>query len=225
MEDTAQMANQKSPIKLHGPSLFEKPAELKRLGGSESDFWNSQIANQAVNTLYSPTLDSGEASETTKAVIVGLAGINPRDEIEGMIAAQMIAGHNASMDCYRRAARPEIELNRRDEYLAQASKLSRTFAALVEALNRHRGKGQQKVTVEHVHVHKGGQAIVGNVESPRGGVRQDLEEQPHAKRTKNASVPEVRSTDAKQPQLQISSDAKRAMPAARGIVARRSKGK
>ena len=28
-------------------------------------------------------------------------------------------------------------------------------AALVEALNRHRGKGQQKVTVEHVHVHAG----------------------------------------------------------------------
>jgi hypothetical protein len=27
-------------------------------------------------------------------------------------------------------------------------------------LNRHRGKGQQKVTVEHVHVHNGGQAYV-----------------------------------------------------------------
>jgi hypothetical protein len=28
---------------------------------------------------------------------------------------------------------------------------------LLDALNRHRGKGQQKVTVEHVHVHSGGQ--------------------------------------------------------------------
>ena len=27
---------------------------------------------------------------------------------------------------------------------------------LVDALNRHRGKGQQRVTVEHVHVHAGG---------------------------------------------------------------------
>ena len=26
----------------------------------------------------------------------------------------------------------------------------------LDALNRHRGKGQQKVTVEHVHVHQGG---------------------------------------------------------------------
>jgi hypothetical protein len=36
---------------------------------------------------------------------------------------------------------------------------------LLDTLNRHRGKGQQKVTVEHVHVHKGGQAIVGNIEA------------------------------------------------------------
>jgi glucans biosynthesis protein len=33
----------------------------------------------------------------------------------------------------------------------------------VEALQRYRGKGQQKVTVEHVHVHSGGQGIVGAV--------------------------------------------------------------
>ena len=38
-----------------------------------------------------------------------------------------------------------------------------------KALNRHRGKGQQKVTVEHVHVHQGGQAIVGHVEHKREG--------------------------------------------------------
>ncbi len=46
----------------------------------------------------------------------------------------------------------------------QANKLSRTWATLLDALNKHRGKGQQKVTVEHVHVHAGGQAVVGNVE-------------------------------------------------------------
>jgi hypothetical protein len=45
----------------------------------------------------------------------------------------------------------------------------RTYAMLLEALNRHRGKGQQKVTIEHVHVHEGGQAVVGVVETPGGG--------------------------------------------------------
>ena len=33
----------------------------------------------------------------------------------------------------------------------------------MEALKRYRTDGQQKVTVEHVHVHAGGQAVVGTV--------------------------------------------------------------
>ena len=36
---------------------------------------------------------------------------------------------------------------------------------MLDALNKHRGKGQQKVTVEHIHVAAGAQAIVGNVET------------------------------------------------------------
>ena len=33
----------------------------------------------------------------------------------------------------------------------------------IEALDKHRGKGKQKITVEYVNVEAGGQAIVGNV--------------------------------------------------------------
>jgi hypothetical protein len=65
------------------------------------------------------------------------------------------------------SARPGIRGGEREE-LSQANKLSRTYAVLLDALNRHRGKGQQKVTVEHVHVHSGGHAIVGAVQTPRG---------------------------------------------------------
>ena len=66
-------------------------------------------------------------------------------------------------------------LEGRRDNLSQANKLSRTYAVLLDALNRHRGKGgQQKVTVEHVHVHAGGQAVVGVVESPGGGDQQSL---------------------------------------------------
>ena len=45
------------------------------------------------------------------------------------------------------------------------NKLARTFTTQVEALKRYRTGGQQKVTVEHVTVNEGGQAIVGNVET------------------------------------------------------------
>jgi hypothetical protein len=73
----------------------------------------------------------------------------PKDELEGMMAAQLIAAHNAAMECYRRAMLGEQTFEGRRENLSQANKLSRTYAALIEVLNRHRGKGQQKVTVEH----------------------------------------------------------------------------
>ena len=95
-----------------------------------------------------------------------------------MIAAQLIACHNASMECYRRAMLPDISFDTRHGNLNSANKLSRTYSTLLEALNRHRGKGQQKVTVEHVHVHEGGQAIVGNVESRGEGSHRNQRNNP-----------------------------------------------
>src|SRR5680860_19963 len=124
-----------------------------------------------------------------------MIGIGPRDEVEGMIAAQLLAAHNASMECYRRAMIGEQSFEGRRENLSQATKLSRTYTTLLEALNRHRGKGQQKVTVEHVHVHQGGQAIVGNVEHPGGGDRAKMEDQPHAKQIAHAPQSALWSED------------------------------
>jgi hypothetical protein len=62
------------------------------------------------------------------------------------------------------------------------NKLARTFAAQVEALKDYRSKGEQKMTVQHVHVADGGQAVIGNVGTPApgGGASEKMKEQPHA---------------------------------------------
>ena len=60
------------------------------------------------------------------------------------------------------------------------NKLARTFAAQVEALKRYRTGGQQSVTVRHVTIADGGQAIVGNVTQAGGGGVEKSGEQPHA---------------------------------------------
>src|SRR5215475_5894588 len=120
-----------------------------------------------------------------------------------MIAAQLLACHHASMECYRRAMLREQPFEGRRENLSQASKLSRTYATLMEALNRHRGKGQQKVTVEHVHVHAGGQAVVGSVERPKESDRL------HVHAGGQAVVGSVeRSKESDRPQLGDASHAK-----------------
>src|SRR6516164_990557 len=146
----------------------DRKAQLKNIGGSQSDHWNNTLANQAMHARWMKNSDQETRDKLLSATLAALVGIAPKDELEGMMAAQLIAAHNAAMECYRRAMIDEQTFEGRRENLAQANKLSRTYATLLEALNRHRGKGQQKVTVEHVHVHAGGQAVVGVVATPAG---------------------------------------------------------
>src|SRR5438874_744640 len=135
-----------------------REGRLKQIGGSPSDNWNNVLANQTIQALWLTNSDPEQEKRQRNATIAALIGIGPKDELEGMMAAQLIAAHNAAMECYRRGMIGEQSFEGRRENLAQANKLSRSFATLLEALNHHRGKGQQKVTVEHVHVHSGGQA-------------------------------------------------------------------
>jgi hypothetical protein len=89
----------------------------------------------------------------------------PADGAEGMLALQMVGTHDASLECLRRAALLGQTFAGRDMALKHAHKLMSLYTQQLAALNKHRGKGQQKVTVEHVNVAAGGQAIVGNVET------------------------------------------------------------
>ena len=89
-------------------------------------------------------------------------GVKPRDELEAMLAAQMAAIHTATMTFARRLAHVE-NLPQQDSAERALNKLSRTYAMQMEALKRYRTGGEQKVTVQHVTVGEGGQAIVGNV--------------------------------------------------------------
>jgi hypothetical protein len=123
-----------------------------------------------------------------------LIGIQPNGELEGMLAAQLIACHSAAMECNRRAMNSQLPA--RDYHLNQANKLSRTYATILESLNKHRGKGQQKVTVEHVHVHQGGQAIVGHVNTRGRGMKRKTEGQPHAKATSDVRESPMRGEDS-----------------------------
>lgn len=140
-------------------------------------------------------------------------GIQPRDNIEAMLALQMVAVHNATMTFARRLNHVD-NIPQQDSAERAFNKLARTFASQVEALNRHRGKGQQKVTVEHVHVHEGGQAIVGNVSG--GGGTQKREVQADAKQITHAPVAPLPSYDAEREIVPVAQGEKpKAVPYAR----------
>ena len=97
-----------------------------------------------------------------------LQGIKPQDEIEAMLAVQMIGVHNMAMDAMKTVMISDQHPEAKDRNTNRTSKLLRTFTAQMEALKRYRTGGQQKMIVEHVHVHQGGQAIVGSVTQGEG---------------------------------------------------------
>jgi hypothetical protein len=145
------------------------PEHAQAVSGSKySDL--CQMILEQVSAAQSPSRDLEERLERA---IYAMLGMEPRDALEGMLIGQLIAAHIAAMDCYGRSMVRDQTVEMWRESLNQAKKLSRTYTDLAEALNRHRGKGQQRITVERVSVHAGGQAIVGAV-TPGSGDREKL---------------------------------------------------
>ena len=95
-------------------------------------------------------------------VLAVVKGVEPRDQFEAMLAAQMAAVHIQTMASARKLANAKY-LPQQDSAERGFNKLARTYTMEMDALKRYRTGGQQKVTVEHVTVNEGGQAIVGNV--------------------------------------------------------------
>lgn len=184
-------------------------SHLKPMTGSgESDF-SLALLSQTFGTIWCGT----ECPEDTKQRLVqfGLGAmreIAPRDGIEGMLAAQMVAVHSAAQECFRRAAIPDQTFAGRDMALRHGTRLSRLYAEQMATLQKYRGKGQQKVTVKHVHVHEGGQAIVGQV--TRGeGQPSDQENQSHANAIAHSPQPTLRRPDEEGDSLPLAGDAER----------------
>ena len=97
-----------------------------------------------------------------------IKGIEPRDQIEAMLAAQMAAVHIASMTFARRLAHVD-NIPQRTAPPNAFNELNAHFRRSGRGAQAIPKRGEQKMTVQHVHVAEGGQAIVGNVSAPAQG--------------------------------------------------------
>ena len=89
--------------------------------------------------------------------------LGARDGLEALLVVQMVGVHTMALKFLANAAREDQTEHGRELNTNLANRLLRTFTAQVEALKKYRSKGEQHCTVEHVHVHSGGQAVVGTV--------------------------------------------------------------
>jgi hypothetical protein len=128
------------------------------LGTSDSDFYGGLIRQLANATSANGRLDE----RNLNFMLAVIKDVKPRDQVEAMLAAQMAATHMAILGFAPRLGRVET-VPQLDSITRAFNQLERTFTAQMEALRRYRTGGEQKVTVQHVSVSEGGQAIVGNV--------------------------------------------------------------
>ncbi len=145
---------------------LESPDAIVEATGTNDPELAQRLVNQVYETLWLPAeLSDEERLQHIRSAIAALRGIKPQDEVEGMLATQMVATHSAAMECLRRSMIQEQTIVGRDTNLRHAAKLLSIFAKQLETLNRNRGKGQQKMTIEYVNVEPFGQAMVGHIES------------------------------------------------------------
>lgn len=168
---------------------------VEAASGSQSVHFQRELLDQVTASLWLPDWKTNDQKlQAAKAAYEALQEIAPRSELEGMLAAQMIAAHNGAMECLRRAMMERQTFEGRDQNLKHATKLMGLYERQLAALDKHRGKGQQRITVEHVTVEAGGQAIVGEVHT--GGKEQKTRGREEQGALPDDSAAEVLSREA-----------------------------
>ena len=177
-------------------------ADHKNLGGGDRDAWNHLMMFSALDAQ--PRSHNGsekEKHDQARALWAGMADINPADPIEGIIIAQLMAANQASLTMYQRAwAQPNEYFEARTRYLALADKAARTVVLLTERLDHHRGRGQQKIIVQHVTTNNvtADQAVITDSLVTNGVASNPLSP---ALLTANAGTPMPALDETKQPRL------------------------
>jgi hypothetical protein len=164
-----------------------------------------------------------EQGEVGTAIFSGAADVRSSDPLEGILVGQIMVAHEAALSLYHRAwSQPPEYFEAQCRYLQMADKAQRTLAILTERLDRHRGAGQQSITVKHITVNADN-AVVGDINPPTGGGSQaKIRNQPHA--IAHALQPTLRSENKEREAVPVAGDAERPMPDARRPITGSSKG-
>jgi hypothetical protein len=152
----------KSQVKVDHPNRLVGQIAVTRAVGT----YSAEAANWLLTKLGEAVALSrdGFNEEALNGALAMLHELKPRDEVESMLIAQMVATHSEIANRMR-ALRTSETIPQLEANGTLLTKLQRTFTAQLEALQRYRGRAPQQVRVEHVHVHQGGQAIVGTVQA------------------------------------------------------------
>lgn len=181
------------------------------LGGVSAPFAEYLLEQLVVLNVSGELMDGPLDMRSTNAMLRLAASVEPQTEFEAAMAVQMALLHHMALDCGRRALSRTATFEGRALNINHAGKLTRSYALLLEALARSRGKtSSQVVRVEHVTIN-GGQAVVGAVAVVGAGKTMEVQPHEHEEHGAEYGRPESRACLPALPGAQSKGDA---LPAA-----------
>ena len=130
--------------------------------GAANSIVGMKILTDVAKAIVPSKINAKEFGKQLNRIAQSMQALAPQDEYEGQLVAQLIVLHEHAMEWLRRSMDTE-RVNFANVYFNGASKLLTRHHETLEALLKYRRKGEQRVHVEHVHIHDGAQAIVGTI--------------------------------------------------------------
>ena len=141
----------------HPDQAVAKALLMDAIGTQDPDFLRGLVTQ-----LFNVSLQGGPINESDLYFMLSvIKDIQPKDQTEAMLAAQMAVAHLASMRCAQHLLSGDTK--QRENAERAFCRFTRVYATHMEALERHRSHGKRRGTVPHGSVQEGGQAIAGNV--------------------------------------------------------------
>lgn len=136
---------------------------LKYLTATTDSAIAEEIFTKGINALPGKNLP-----RKANVLLQALADISPHDATEARLCLQAAALYSQGM-AYLCRAEINDTIPQCEFYMKNAMKLLRLHNETVEALNKYKRGGEQRVVVQHVNVERGAQAIVNNGNMVAGG--------------------------------------------------------
>jgi hypothetical protein len=176
----AMTAPAQKPVTRRGGKIVADLPPIEKTIGVRSEHTAVTLYRQlvAMNLWHGPSPTGVDPKmDMTMQALSLCEDFRPRNVLQAMLMVQMIGVHQAATECLALATgntgedgvRTPPRLDTTELRMRQATQLMRLFTEQLDAWASLKGKrGRQKMTVRHVHVHPGGQAIVGTVNGARG---------------------------------------------------------
>lgn len=136
---------------------------LPHLSGSKSYAFRELLLGQSIAACQGVSKDLNPG----RAMAEALMELQAQDPLEAALVSQALSVHFQAMQMMARSDSAQ-SLEIREQWLKLAARLMTLYARQVEALCKYQRKGSQSITIRHIQLESGSNAVIGAVHHRRG---------------------------------------------------------